>query len=69
MELGTFAALTSVTAPEASSTEPQAWHSPHCPTHLMLVQPHSLQRNSDLAFAIEQNYWVLATPKLWVWRS
>ncbi len=28
----------------ASATEPQAWHSPHRPTHLADVQPHSEQR-------------------------
>ena len=28
----------------ASATDPQAWHSPHRPTHLGVSQPHSLQR-------------------------
>ena len=28
----------------ASATEPQAWHSPHRPTHLAVSQPHSEQR-------------------------
>ena len=28
----------------ASATDPQAWHSPHRPTHLAVSQPHSLQR-------------------------
>jgi hypothetical protein len=28
----------------ASATEPHAWHSPHRPTHLAEVQPHSEQR-------------------------
>ena len=27
-----------------SATEPQAWHSPHRPTHLTVSQPHSVQR-------------------------
>ena len=27
-----------------SWTVPQAWHSPHRPTHLAVVQPHSVQR-------------------------
>ena len=26
-----------------STTVPQAWHSPHRPTHLPVSQPHSLQ--------------------------
>ena len=29
---------------ETSSTVPHAWHSPHRPTHLPTVQPHSAQR-------------------------
>jgi hypothetical protein len=28
----------------SSVTEPHAWHSPHRPTHLAVVQPHSVQR-------------------------
>src|SRR5690606_14236230 len=28
----------------ASTTVPQAWHSPQRPTHLAVVQPHSVQR-------------------------
>ena len=31
-------------ARRASATDPQAWHSPHRPTHLAVSQPHSLQR-------------------------
>lgn len=31
-------------APAASSTVPQVWHSPQRPTHLAVVQPHSVQR-------------------------
>ncbi len=31
-------------AAPASSTVPQAWHSPHRPTHFADVQPHSRQR-------------------------
>ena len=27
--------------PPATSTVPQAWHSPQRPTHLAVVQPHS----------------------------
>jgi len=30
----------------ASATEPQAWHSPHRPTHLAVSQPHSVQRKA-----------------------
>ncbi|GHS90129.1 hypothetical protein AGMMS50218_17670 [Actinomycetota bacterium] len=30
--------------PTSSATEPQAWHSPHRPTHLAVVHPHSAQR-------------------------
>ena len=28
---------------DATSTVPQAWHSPHRPTHLLVVHPHSAQ--------------------------
>jgi len=35
-----------------SSTLPHAWHSPHRPTHLVDVQPHSLQRKGSLAGAL-----------------
>jgi hypothetical protein len=28
----------------ASSTVPQAWHSPHRPVHLSACQPHSVHR-------------------------
>jgi hypothetical protein len=31
-------------ADRASSTVPQAWHSPHRPTHLPVSHPHSAQR-------------------------
>ena len=31
-------------APPTSSTEPQAWHSGHRPTHRGDVAPHSAQR-------------------------
>ena len=30
--------------PASSATVPQAWHSPHRPTHLAVVHPHSAQR-------------------------
>ncbi|GIG37473.1 hypothetical protein Cpa01nite_28540 [Cellulomonas pakistanensis] len=30
-------------------TDPQVWHSPHRPTHLDVVQPHSVQRNAGRA--------------------
>ena len=30
----------------ASATDPQAWHSPQRPTHLVASQPHSEQRNA-----------------------
>src|ERR1700733_3835714 len=36
----------------ASATVPQAWHSPHRPTHLGACQPHSLQRNAAVDFAM-----------------
>jgi len=32
-------------AAPASSTVPQAWHSPHRPAHLVERQPHSVHRN------------------------
>ncbi len=35
--------------PVSSDTEPQVWHSPHRPTHLDVVQPHSVQRNAGRA--------------------
>ena len=31
-------------AAPTSATDPQAWHSPHRPTHLAVAQPHSEQR-------------------------
>jgi hypothetical protein len=31
----------------ASSTVPQAWHSPQRPTHLPVSHPHSVQRYAD----------------------
>ena len=37
------AVVRTATAP-ISLTVPQAWHSPHRPTHLIVVQPHSEQR-------------------------
>ena len=36
-----------VTAP-TSDTLPQAWHSPHRPTHFTACHPHSEQRNVAL---------------------
>src|SRR5690625_435261 len=33
----------------ASSTVPQAWHSPQRPTHLRVDHPHSVHRNVDFA--------------------
>src|SRR5690606_12451321 len=43
--------LTAVVAGRAptSSTVPHAWHSPHRPTHLTVVQPHSAHRYAGLA--------------------
>ena len=35
-----------------SSTLPQAWHSPHLPTHLFALQPHSTQRKGSFAGAL-----------------
>src|ERR1700685_3277505 len=40
----------------ASATVPQAWHSPHRPTHLGACQPHSLQRNAAVDFAMTAPY-------------
>ena len=39
----TAAVVRTATAP-ISLTDPQAWHSPHRPTHLIVVHPHSEQR-------------------------
>jgi hypothetical protein len=43
-----------------SSTTPQAWHSPQRPTHLVVLQPHSEQRNGSLVgaafFAMPEGY-------------
>jgi hypothetical protein len=43
-----------------SSTTPQAWHSPHLPTHLVVLHPHSEQRNGSLVgaafFAMPEGY-------------
>ena len=41
-------------AAEASSTVPHDWHSPQRPTHLMLVHPHSVQRNEDWGRAVSR---------------
>src|SRR5690625_4125942 len=40
---GMATAVAVVPAPvcAVSTTLPQAWHSPHLPTHLVVVQPHS----------------------------
>ena len=35
-----------------STTLPQVWHSAQRPTHLMLVQPHSVQRKVEVGRAI-----------------
>src|ERR1700722_3721889 len=40
----------------ASDTVPQAWHSPHRPTHLGACQPHSLHRNAAVDFAMPEPY-------------
>ena len=47
--IGTAGVLTGPAAARStgavvSRIEPQAWHSPHRPTHLVVSQPHSLQR-------------------------
>ena len=34
-----------------SSTVPQAWHSPHLPTHFVALQPHLTQRKGSFAGA------------------
>ncbi|MNI98875.1 hypothetical protein D3C73_1578120 [compost metagenome] len=39
--------------PVSSDTEPHVWHSPHRPTHLDVVQPHSVQRNAGRAVRAE----------------
>ena len=38
------AAVVRIVGTPTSATEPQVWHSPHRPTHLTVVQPHSAQR-------------------------
>jgi len=43
VELTWLGVVRARTAP-ASSTVPQAWHSPHLPTHFVVVQPQSVQR-------------------------
>ena len=40
----TVAAVVRIVGTPTSATEPHAWHSPHRPTHLTVVQPHSAQR-------------------------
>ena len=47
--MGTAGLVTGVAAARstgvaASTTDPQAWHSPQRPTHLLVSQPHSVQR-------------------------
>ena len=44
--------------PVSSSTEPHAWHSPQRPTHLVAVQPHSVQRNAGRA-AVGRGAWLV----------
>ena len=38
------AAVVRIVGAPTSATDPHAWHSPHRPTHLTVVQPHSAQR-------------------------
>lgn len=40
------AVVLAVVGPLASTTVPQDWHSPQRPTHLAVVQPHSVQRKA-----------------------
>ena len=37
---------------EISSTLPHVWHSPQRPTHLVVLQPHSLQRNGSFVVVV-----------------
>ncbi|CAB4762896.1 unannotated protein [freshwater metagenome] len=37
---------------DISSTVPQAWHSPHLPTHFVALQPHSTHLNGSFAGAL-----------------
>ena len=37
-----FAAVVRAETAPTSVTDPHAWHSPHRPTHLAVVQPHSV---------------------------
>ena len=43
-----------------SSTTPHAWHSPHLPTHFVVLHPHSEQRKGSLVgaafFAMPEGY-------------
>src|SRR3954452_16271408 len=56
--IGVAAALTGPAAvvrtgtSTTSSTVPQAWHSPHRPTHLGVTQPHSPQRYAGLGLPL-----------------
>src|ERR1700759_4957102 len=41
---------------DASSTVPQAWPSPHRPTHFAVCQPHSVHRKAAVDFAMAAPY-------------
>ncbi len=51
-ELTGPAAVVRTRGAPSSSTVPQAWHSPHRPTHLPVAQPHSVQRNDGRGAAL-----------------
>jgi hypothetical protein len=57
MDRASFVGRMAVTRPAgavASTTVFHCWHSPQRPTHLGLVQPHSVQRKVETGLAMRQ---------------
>ncbi|GEA81220.1 hypothetical protein CUD01_16640 [Cellulomonas uda] len=44
--------------PASSTTEPHDWHSPHRPTHFVVVHPHSVHRNPGVREAEDRPLFV-----------
>src|SRR4051812_2104131 len=59
---GTTPARTAATGTPRSTTVPHAWHSAQRPTHLTLVQPHSLQAYEEVGRARGSAYVRRLTP-------
>ena len=51
-------AAAAVAGAAVSATDPQAWHSPHRPTHLAASHPHSEQRKLARARPLPRPGWI-----------